>query len=80
MDHLSHKQESSIDYMILDNTTHVLNVDGTEDRNNVREAEVIHYGGYAKPWLELGIGKYKSFWTRFVNFDNLILQECNVHK
>ena len=51
-----------------------------EVQNDVRDAEVVHYGGYAKPWLELGMGRYKSFWTRFVNFDNPILQECNVHK
>jgi alpha-1,4-galacturonosyltransferase len=80
LDHISLKGESSVDYLILDNTIHVLNIDGTEAQNNTRDADVVHYGGYAKPWLELGMGKYKSFWTRFLNFDNRILQECNVHK
>ncbi|XP_074311964.1 putative galacturonosyltransferase 7 [Silene latifolia] len=44
----------------------------------IRNAAVLHYNGNMKPWLELGIPKYKSFWVKFMNRGDQFLSECNV--
>ncbi|GAB4851947.1 hypothetical protein Ancab_016137 [Ancistrocladus abbreviatus] len=48
------------------------------DVQAIRKAAVVHYNGKMKPWLELGIPKYRKFWTRFLNREDLFLSECNV--
>ncbi|XP_010557170.1 PREDICTED: probable galacturonosyltransferase 6 [Tarenaya hassleriana] len=45
----------------------------------VERAAVIHYDGIMKPWLDIGIGKYKSYWNRHVPYDHPFLQQCNIH-
>ncbi|CAI6000845.1 unnamed protein product [Closterium sp. NIES-65] len=49
----------------------------TVDVGLVQRAAVIHYNGHAKPWLELAIPVYQRFWTRYVPYDNPLLQQCN---
>ncbi|KAH9604674.1 hypothetical protein KSS87_003825 [Heliosperma pusillum] len=44
----------------------------------IRNAAVLHYNGNMKPWLEIGIPKYKSFWVKFMNGEDQFLSECNV--
>ncbi|GMH09788.1 hypothetical protein Nepgr_011629 [Nepenthes gracilis] len=48
------------------------------DELAMRKAAVLHYNGNMKPWLELGIPKYRSLWTRFLNREEKFLRECNV--
>lgn len=45
----------------------------------IKNAAVLHYNGKMKPWLELGIPRYKHYWKRFLNREDLILGECNVN-
>ncbi|KDP21810.1 hypothetical protein JCGZ_00597 [Jatropha curcas] len=46
----------------------------------IMNATVLHYNGKMKPWLELGIPKYKHYWKTFLNRDDQFLGECNVNQ
>ncbi|KAL0282535.1 UNVERIFIED_CONTAM: putative galacturonosyltransferase 7 [Sesamum angustifolium] len=37
------------------------------DLEALKTAAVLHFDGSMKPWLELGIPKYKNFWRKFLN-------------
>ncbi|XP_042427219.1 probable galacturonosyltransferase 7 [Zingiber officinale] len=39
----------------------------------------LHYNGYMKPWLDLGIPKYKEYWKKFLTNDERFMDECNVN-
>ena len=41
-------------------------------------AAVVHYNGNLKPWLEIGMTKYKGYWTKYVRYDHPFLQQCNL--
>ncbi|TKY52696.1 galacturonosyltransferase 6 [Spatholobus suberectus] len=64
----------------LDRQWHVLGLGYSSgvDRNEIERAAVIHYDGIRKPWLDIAMGRYKSYWTKFLNFDNPFLQQCNI--
>ncbi|XP_050203948.1 probable galacturonosyltransferase 6 [Mercurialis annua] len=47
--------------------------------NEINQAAVLHYDGIMKPWLDIGIGNYKGYWSKHVNYDNSLLQQCNIH-
>ncbi|KAE8722609.1 hypothetical protein F3Y22_tig00013960pilonHSYRG00356 [Hibiscus syriacus] len=47
--------------------------------HGIKKAAVLHYNGNMKPWLELGIRKYKVYWKKFLNCENHFLKECNVN-
>ncbi|KAG0535361.1 hypothetical protein BDA96_04G359800 [Sorghum bicolor] len=49
------------------------------DQRDMERAAVLHYNGNQKPWLEIGILRYRKFWSRYVNFDHAFLHECNIH-
>ncbi|OVA05334.1 Glycosyl transferase [Macleaya cordata] len=66
----------------LDHRWHILGL-GYESglgRGEIERAAVIHYDGNMKPWLEIGIGKYKGYWNRYVKYDHPFLQQCNIHE
>ncbi|PON64998.1 Galacturonosyltransferase [Trema orientale] len=44
----------------------------------IKRAAVLHYNGNMKPWLELGIPKYRHFWRNFRNQEEQFLSDCNV--
>ncbi|GAB2272052.1 Probable galacturonosyltransferase 7 [Dionaea muscipula] len=44
----------------------------------ISKAAVLHYNGNMKPWLELGIPRYRGFWTKFLNREDMLLRDCNV--
>ncbi|XP_033137783.1 probable galacturonosyltransferase 6 [Brassica rapa] len=46
---------------------------------DIEQAAVIHYDGIMKPWLDIGIDKYKRYWNRHVPFYHSYLQQCNIH-
>ncbi|KAL8038872.1 hypothetical protein ABFX02_10G000100 [Erythranthe guttata] len=50
------------------------------DLESIETAAVLHFDGSMKPWLELGIPKYKSFWRKFLNPQNQLLNDCNVNQ
>ncbi|PWA75218.1 galacturonosyltransferase 3 [Artemisia annua] len=65
----------------LERSWHVLGL-GYDPALNITEidnAAVVHYNGNYKPWLDLAIGKYRSYWSRYVKFDNPYLQLCNIN-
>ncbi|KAK7287040.1 hypothetical protein RIF29_00018 [Crotalaria pallida] len=49
------------------------------DTQALKTAQVLHYNGKMKPWLDLGIPKYKSYWKKFLNKEDQLLSECNVY-
>ncbi|XP_022758340.1 probable galacturonosyltransferase 5 isoform X3 [Durio zibethinus] len=49
-------------------------------QGDIENAAVIHYDGVMKPWLEIGIAKYKSYWSKHVQYDHPYLQRCNIHE
>ncbi|XP_044507341.1 probable galacturonosyltransferase 7 isoform X3 [Mangifera indica] len=49
------------------------------DVQTIKNAAVLHYNGNMKPWLELGIPRYKKYWKKFLNQEDQFLSECNVH-
>ncbi|XP_068636541.1 probable galacturonosyltransferase 4 [Aristolochia californica] len=64
----------------LDRSWHVLGL-GYNPNVNLKEIEkaaVIHYNGNMKPWLEIRLPKYKDYWGKFVNYDQVYLRECNL--
>jgi len=66
--------------MILDRRWQILGLgyDSDVDKNQIDRAAVIHFDGIRKPWLDIAMGRYKGYWTKFVKFDHPILQRCNL--
>ncbi|KAG2688746.1 hypothetical protein I3760_09G109800 [Carya illinoinensis] len=65
----------------LDRSWHVLGLgyNPSVGQKDIERASVIHYNGNMKPWLEISIPKYRSYWTRFIDYDHIYLRECNVN-
>ncbi|KAE8698521.1 Detected protein of confused Function [Hibiscus syriacus] len=62
----------------LDRTWHVgLGYDPALNQTEIENAAVIHYNGNYKPWLDLAVAKYKSYWSKYVRLDNYYLKLCN---
>ncbi|KAB2630365.1 galacturonosyltransferase 7 [Pyrus ussuriensis x Pyrus communis] len=49
------------------------------DVYQIKKAAVLHYNGKMKPWLELGIPKYKRYWKIFLSREDQFLSDCNVN-
>ncbi|KAG1338205.1 Hexosyltransferase [Cocos nucifera] len=45
----------------------------------IKNAAALHYNGNMKPWLELGIPQYKSYWKKFLTKEERFMDECNVN-
>ncbi|XP_065869334.1 probable galacturonosyltransferase 3 isoform X2 [Euphorbia lathyris] len=56
-----------------------LGYDPALNQTEIENAAVVHYNGNYKPWLDLAIAKYKSYWSRYVQYDNPYLQLCNIN-
>ncbi|KAH7403940.1 hypothetical protein KP509_15G001800 [Ceratopteris richardii] len=65
----------------LDKHWHLLGLgyDGNIEAEDIGAAAVIHYNGNMKPWLDLAMEKYKSYWTRYLDLGHPFLQRCNIH-
>ncbi|KAL8167468.1 hypothetical protein V2J09_008967 [Rumex salicifolius] len=64
----------------LDSTWHVLGLGYTNlDPKVIANGAVLHYNGNSKPWLKIGIEKYKPLWDKYVDYSHILLQQCNVH-
>ncbi|KAL5715468.1 polygalacturonate 4-alpha-galacturonosyltransferase [Ranunculus cassubicifolius] len=65
----------------LERSWHVLGLgyDPALNQTEIENAAVVHYNGNYKPWLDLAVTKYKSYWSRYVMFDNPYLQLCNIN-
>ncbi|KAI3466477.1 hypothetical protein Pfo_023140 [Paulownia fortunei] len=64
----------------LDKSWHVLGLGYNPNvpQKDIERAAVIHYNGNLKPWLEMGIPKFRNYWAKFVDYDHLYLRECNI--
>ncbi|XP_010260875.1 PREDICTED: probable galacturonosyltransferase 11 [Nelumbo nucifera] len=62
----------------LDRRWHVLGLGYALNIDNrlIESAAVIHFNGNMKPWLKLGISRYKPLWERYVNHTHPFLQDC----
>ncbi|KAI3506833.1 hypothetical protein L1887_21400 [Cichorium endivia] len=47
-------------------------------QEDIEQAAIIHYDGVMKPWLDIGIEKYKTYWRKHVKYDHPYLQQCNI--
>ncbi|MQM21875.1 hypothetical protein Taro_054921 [Colocasia esculenta] len=65
----------------LGRSWHVLGLGYNPDvsRREIERAAVIHYNGNMKPWLEIGMPKYRGYWSKFVDYDQAYLRECNIN-
>jgi alpha-1,4-galacturonosyltransferase len=64
----------------LEKSWHVLGLgykSAVED-SEIATAAVIHYNGNMKPWLDIGMSKFKPLWSKFVNYDHPYIQQCNI--
>ncbi|XP_022771206.1 probable galacturonosyltransferase 6 isoform X1 [Durio zibethinus] len=48
-------------------------------QGDIEHAAVLHYDGVMKPWLEIGVAKYKGYWSKHLQYDHPYLQQCNIH-
>ncbi|CDP08918.1 unnamed protein product [Coffea canephora] len=66
----------------LEKSWHVLGLgyNPSVDRSEIDGAAVIHYNGNMKPWLELAMTKYRSYWTKYIMFDHPYLRNCKLTK
>ncbi|XP_020584304.1 probable galacturonosyltransferase 4 [Phalaenopsis equestris] len=64
----------------LDRFWHVLGLGYNPNVNqrDIERAAVIHFNGNLKPWLEIVIPKYRNYWFKYVDFDQVYLRECNI--
>ncbi|XP_078181270.1 putative galacturonosyltransferase 7 isoform X2 [Carex rostrata] len=44
----------------------------------LQNATTLHYNGNMKPWLDMGIPKYKDYWRKYVTHTERFMDECNV--
>ncbi|XP_009620906.1 probable galacturonosyltransferase 6 isoform X1 [Nicotiana tomentosiformis] len=67
---------------VLDKRWHLLGLghDSGVAQTEIEQAAVIHYDGVMKPWLDIGIQKYKPYWTKHVSYEHPYLQQCNLHE
>ncbi|XP_047323684.1 probable galacturonosyltransferase 3 [Impatiens glandulifera] len=65
----------------LDRSWHALGLgyDPALNQTEIENSAVVHYNGNYKPWLDLAISKYKSYWSRYVMLNNSYLQLCNIN-
>nr|XP_016452929.1 PREDICTED: probable galacturonosyltransferase 4 isoform X2 [Nicotiana tabacum]XP_016452930.1 PREDICTED: probable galacturonosyltransferase 4 isoform X2 [Nicotiana tabacum] len=66
----------------LDRSWHVLGLgyNPNVSQKDIQRAAVIHYNGNLKPWLEISIPKFRDYWSKFVEYDQVFLRECNINK
>ncbi|XP_030462395.1 probable galacturonosyltransferase 10 [Syzygium oleosum] len=64
----------------LDPSWHVLGLGYTNvNPQLIEKGAVLHYNGNSKPWLKIGMEKYKPLWEKYVDYTHPLLQRCNFH-
>ncbi|KAG5009294.1 hypothetical protein JHK87_017809 [Glycine soja] len=66
----------------LDKSWHVLGLgyNPSLDRSEIENAAVVHYNGNMKPWLEIAMTKYRSYWTKYVKYNHPYLRNCKLNE
>ncbi|KAJ9563398.1 hypothetical protein OSB04_008558 [Centaurea solstitialis] len=64
----------------LDKSWHVLGLgyNPSIDKSDIENAAVIHYNGNMKPWLELAMTRYRSYWVKYIKFDHPYIRGCKL--
>lgn len=52
----------------------------TVSTDAIESAAILHYNGNMKPWLELGIPKYKPYWKSYLTQRDQFMDDCNVNR
>ncbi|KAJ4959302.1 hypothetical protein NE237_026413 [Protea cynaroides] len=64
----------------LDAKWHVLGLGYTSVNSQlIEKGAVLHFNGNSKPWLKIGMEKYKPLWEKYVDYSHPMLQQCNFH-
>ncbi|KAF6986001.1 hypothetical protein CFC21_003799 [Triticum aestivum] len=65
----------------LDRSWHILGLGYNPhvSSSGLERAAVIHYNGNMKPWLEIGLPKFRSYWSEYLDYDQPFLRECNIN-
>ncbi|XP_073016542.1 probable galacturonosyltransferase 10 isoform X1 [Primulina eburnea] len=64
----------------LNPSWHVLGLGYTSvDPQLIEKGAVLHFNGNSKPWLKIGMEKYKPLWDKYVDYSHPLLQQCNAH-
>ncbi|KAK7259967.1 hypothetical protein RIF29_25608 [Crotalaria pallida] len=66
----------------LNKSWHVLGLgyNPSVDRSDIEKAAVIHYNGNMKPWLEIAMTKYRSYWAKYVKYNHPYVQNCKLNE
>ncbi|XP_014522955.1 polygalacturonate 4-alpha-galacturonosyltransferase-like isoform X2 [Vigna radiata var. radiata] len=66
----------------LDKSWHVLGLgyNPSVDRSEIDNAAVVHYNGNMKPWLEIAMTKYRSYWIKYVKYSHPYLRTCKLNE
>ncbi|KFK30437.1 hypothetical protein AALP_AA7G260900 [Arabis alpina] len=64
----------------MERSWHVLGLgyDPALNQTAIENAAVVHYNGNYKPWLGLAFAKYKTYWSKYVQYDNPYLRLCDI--
>ncbi|KAI7731471.1 hypothetical protein M8C21_026895 [Ambrosia artemisiifolia] len=64
----------------LEKSWHVLGLgyNPSVSQKEIERAAVVHYNGNLKPWLEIGIPKFRGYWNKYVDYDQAYLRDCNM--
>ncbi|KNA25929.1 hypothetical protein SOVF_002120 [Spinacia oleracea] len=64
----------------LEKSWHVLGLgyNPSIDKSEIDKAAVVHYNGNMKPWLEIAMTKYRSYWTKYIKYDHPYLRRCKL--
>ncbi|CAH9051410.1 unnamed protein product [Cuscuta epithymum] len=69
--------------LALDKRWHLLGLgyddSSSREKAEIERAAVIHFDGPMKPWLDLVMEKYISYWKKHLNYEHPYLQQCNIH-
>ncbi|XP_050206512.1 probable galacturonosyltransferase 10 [Mercurialis annua] len=64
----------------LEPTWHILGLGyANVDPHLIEKGAVLHFNGNSKPWLKIGMEKYKPLWEKYVDYSHPLLQQCNFH-
>ncbi|CAF2157777.1 BnaA07g04020D [Brassica napus] len=64
----------------LEPSWHVLGLGyANVDARVIDKGAVLHFNGNLKPWLKIGMEKYKPLWEKYVDYSHPFMQQCNFH-
>ncbi|AES92758.2 probable galacturonosyltransferase 12 [Medicago truncatula] len=64
----------------IDPFWHMLGLGYQENTNLVdaKNAGVVHFNGWAKPWLDIAFPQLKPLWTKYVDFSDNFIESCHI--